>query len=104
MNALPATKLSMLDLVAVREGGTVAEALTIARRTAQHVESLGFTRYWLAEHHNMPGIASSATAVLVGYIAAAISRIRGGWNSCFINISTAASCPKQPQLDSAYKV
>lgn len=78
MNALPATKLSMLDLVAVREGGTVAEALAIARRTAQHVESLGFTRYWLAEHHNMPGIASSATAVLVGYIAAATSRIRVG--------------------------
>ena len=46
MNALPATKLSMLDLVAVREGGTVAEALAIARRTAQHVETLGFTRYW----------------------------------------------------------
>ena len=78
MNALPATKLSMLDLVAVREGGTVAEALAIARRTAQHVETLGFTRYWLAEHHNMPGIASSATAVLVGYIAAATSRIRVG--------------------------
>jgi alkanesulfonate monooxygenase SsuD/methylene tetrahydromethanopterin reductase-like flavin-dependent oxidoreductase (luciferase family) len=56
----------MLDLVAVREGGTVAEALAIARRTAQHVESLGFTRYWLAEHHNIPGLASSVTAVLVG--------------------------------------
>ena len=54
----------MLDLVAVREGGTVADALHIALRTAQHAESLGFTRYWLAEHHNMPGIASSATAVL----------------------------------------
>jgi len=78
MNTLPATKLSMLDLVAVREGGTVAEALAIARRTARHVETLGFTRYWLAEHHNMPGIASSATAVLVGYIAAATSRIRVG--------------------------
>jgi hypothetical protein len=58
--------LSMLDLVAVREGGTVADALAIALRTAQHAESLGFKRYWLAEHHNMAGIASSATAVLVG--------------------------------------
>ena len=56
----------MLDLVAVREGGTVAQALQIALRTAQHAEKLGFARYWLAEHHNMPGIASSATAVLVG--------------------------------------
>ena len=61
--------LSMLDLVAVREGGTVAHALQIALRTAQHAEKLGFARYWLAEHHNMAGIASSATAVLVGHIA-----------------------------------
>lgn len=78
MNTLQKTKLSMLDLVAVREGGTVAEALAIARETAQHVEQLGFTRYWVAEHHNMPGIASSATAVLVGHIAGATSRIRVG--------------------------
>ena len=70
--------LSMLDLVAVREGGTVAQALDIAVRTAQHAESLGFKRYWLAEHHNMPGIASSATAVLVGHIAGATSSIRVG--------------------------
>jgi len=68
----------MLDLVAVREGGSVAEALAIALRTAQHVEALGFTRYWLAEHHNMPGIASSATAVLVGYIAGGTTRMRVG--------------------------
>jgi luciferase family oxidoreductase group 1 len=71
-------KLSMLDLVAVREGGTVAEALAISLATARHVEQLGFARYWLAEHHNMPGIASSATAVLVGHIAGGTSRIRVG--------------------------
>ena len=70
--------LSMLDLVAVREGGTVRDALDIALRTARHVESLGFARYWVAEHHNMPGIASSATAVLVGHIAGGTSRIRVG--------------------------
>ena len=70
--------LSMLDLVAVREGGTVAQALQIALRTAQHAEQLGFARYWLAEHHNMAGIASSATAVLVGHIAGGTSRIRVG--------------------------
>ena len=68
----------MLDLVAVREGGTVADALQIALRTAQHAEKLGFTRYWMAEHHNMAGIASSATAVLVGHIAGGTSRIRVG--------------------------
>ncbi|RZJ12806.1 MAG: LLM class flavin-dependent oxidoreductase [Acidovorax sp.] len=74
----PRSALSMLDLVAVREGGTVAEALQIALRTAQHAERLGFSRYWLAEHHNMSGIASSATAVLVGHIAGGTSRIRVG--------------------------
>ena len=68
----------MLDLVAVREGGSVAEALAIALRTARHAEQLGFMRYWLAEHHNMPGIASSATAVLVGHIAGGTQRIRVG--------------------------
>ena len=70
--------LSMLDLVAVREGGSVADALALALRTAQHVESLGFQRYWVAEHHNMPGIASSATAVLVGHIAGGTRTIRVG--------------------------
>ena len=68
----------MLDLVAVREGGTVAQALQLAVRTAQHVESLGFTRYWMAEHHNMPGIASSSTAVLIGHVAGATQHIRVG--------------------------
>ncbi len=78
MTAIRQPKLSMLDLVSVREGGTVAEALNIALLTAQHVESLGFTRYWLAEHHNIAGVASSATAVLVGHIAGGTSRIRVG--------------------------
>ncbi len=78
MKPLKDIALSMLDLVAVREGGTVAQALDVALRTAQHAESLGFQRYWLAEHHNMQSIASSATAVLVGHIAGSTSRIRVG--------------------------
>jgi luciferase family oxidoreductase group 1 len=78
MKPLSDIRLSMLDLVAVREGGTVADALAIALRTAQHAERLGFARYWLAEHHNMSGIASSATAVLVGHIAGGTQRIRVG--------------------------
>ena len=78
MKTLRDTPLSMLDLVSVREEGTVAEALAISLKTAQHVESLGFERYWLAEHHNMQGIASSATAVLVGHIAGGTQRIRVG--------------------------
>jgi luciferase family oxidoreductase group 1 len=71
-------KLSMLDLVAVREGGGVAQAIDIAVQTARHVEGLGFERYWLAEHHNMASVASSATAVLVGHIAGATKRMRVG--------------------------
>ena len=78
MKELKDIALSMLDLVAVREGGTVADALAISLRTAQHAERLGFTRYWLAEHHNMQGIASSATAVLVGYIAGGTHTMRVG--------------------------
>lgn len=68
----------MLDLVAVRQGGTARQALDVALQTAQHAERLGFTRYWLAEHHNMSGIASSATAVLVGHLAGGTQRIRVG--------------------------
>ena len=68
----------MLDLVTVREGGTVRQALDLAVQTAQKCEELGFARYWLAEHHNMPGIASSATAVLIGHIAGKTERIRVG--------------------------
>lgn len=78
MTAMHNFKLSMLDLVALREGGTVAQALAIALQTARHAETLAFTRYWLAEHHNMAGIASSATAVLVGYIAGGTQHIRVG--------------------------
>ena len=73
-----APRLSLLDLVTVREGGTTADAIDLAVRTARHVETLGFTRVWLAEHHNMPGIASSSTAVLVGHVAGATERIRVG--------------------------
>ncbi len=76
--SLADTRFSMLDLVAVREGGTVAQALALALRTAQHAETLGFTRYWMAEHHNMEGIASSSTAVMVGHVAGGTRRIRVG--------------------------
>ena len=71
-------RLSLLDLVAVREGMSVGQSLEIALRTAQKAEELGFARYWLAEHHNMPGIASSATAVLIGHIAGGTKSIRVG--------------------------
>ncbi|MFO1123757.1 MAG: LLM class flavin-dependent oxidoreductase [Hyphomicrobiales bacterium] len=70
--------LSVLDLVPVPEGKTPADALAQAKDLAQHVERLGYTRYWVAEHHNMVGIGSAATAVVIGFIAANTRTIRVG--------------------------
>jgi luciferase family oxidoreductase group 1 len=70
--------LSVLDLAPIREGGSAAEALGNSRSLAQHAERLDYRRFWLAEHHNMPGIASSATAVAIGYVAEGTSTIRVG--------------------------
>ena len=72
------TKLSLLDLVPVVEGGTVAGALANAADLAAHVEGLGFHRYWAAEHHGMRGIASAATAVVLARVGAATRTIRIG--------------------------
>ena len=70
--------LSVLDLVPVPEGSTPADALARARDLARHVEDWGYNRYWLAEHHNMVGIASAATAIVIGNVAGATRRIRVG--------------------------
>ncbi len=72
------TQLSFLDLVPVVEGGTVREALDRSADLAAHAESLGFGRFWVAEHHGMTGIASAATAVVLAHIAAATRTIRVG--------------------------
>ena len=70
--------LSVLDLAPVSEGSSAGEALRNSLDLAPRVEGLGFTRYWVAEHHNMPGIASSAPAVLLAHIASVTSSIRIG--------------------------
>jgi luciferase family oxidoreductase group 1 len=72
------TALSILDLVRVTEATTAREAMDNARDLAAHAETLGYTRYWVAEHHNMRGIASAATAVVIAHIAAGTSTIRVG--------------------------
>ncbi|MFA6605838.1 MAG: MsnO8 family LLM class oxidoreductase, partial [Sphingomonas sp.] len=72
------THYSLLDLVPVIEGGSVAQALANAADIAAHVERLGFTRYWTAEHHGMTGIASAATSVVLAHIGNATSTIRIG--------------------------
>lgn len=75
LNRIP---FSLLELASVRLGDAVGNTLENTRAYARHADSLGFKRFWLAEHHNMEGIASSATAVLIGYIAAATERLRVG--------------------------
>lgn len=72
------TAYSVLDLSPVVEGGDVSRALNETRWYAQAADRLGFTRFWLAEHHNMPGIASAATSLVIGHVAAATTRIRVG--------------------------
>ncbi len=72
------TPFSVLDLCPVPEGSDVSQALRNTVELARAAEAAGFGRYWLAEHHNMPGIASSATAVVIGQVAAATSHIRVG--------------------------
>lgn len=72
------TAFSVLDLSPVVEGGDVRRALLETTALAQAADRLGFKRFWLAEHHNMPGIASAATAVVIGQVAGATERIRVG--------------------------
>lgn len=71
-------RLSALDLAIVREGGDAAEAIGRTVTLAQHLEQLNFERIWLAEHHNMANVASSATAVLIGHVAGKTKKIRVG--------------------------
>jgi luciferase family oxidoreductase group 1 len=73
-----AIPFSVLDLSFVREGETAGQALHDSLELARRVENLGYRRFWLAEHHNMAGIASAATSVVIGYIAGGTSTIRVG--------------------------
>ncbi|WP_429181626.1 luciferase-like monooxygenase [Aeromonas salmonicida] len=75
MSAIP---YSVLDLVPVPEGSHPAESFRRSLDLAQHAERWGYQRYWLAEHHNMPGIASAATAVLIGHLAGGTKTLRLG--------------------------
>lgn len=75
MQPLP---LSILDLAPIAEGGTVGESLRHSAALAREAERLGYHRVWLAEHHGMPGIASAATSVVIGHVAAATRTIRVG--------------------------
>lgn len=78
MRSLKNTQFSILELAPVRENQDVAFSLHHALELAQHAEKLGYDRFWLAEHHNMDGIASSATAVLLGYLLANTHSLKVG--------------------------
>jgi luciferase family oxidoreductase group 1 len=69
---------SILDLSPIPQGATASHALRNTLELAQHAEKLGYRRYWLAEHHNMPGIASAATSIVIGYVAGGTRTIRVG--------------------------
>ncbi|MEO6390402.1 MAG: LLM class flavin-dependent oxidoreductase [Pyrinomonadaceae bacterium] len=69
---------SVLDLAPVKQGGTINQSFRETLDLAQHAETWGYQRYWLAEHHNIPGIASAATSVLIGYVAGGTKIIRVG--------------------------
>ena len=75
MNKMP---LSVLELATVIEGGNLRSAIERTAEVAKHTESLGFKRIWMAEHHNIEYVASSATSVLIGHVASKTSNIRVG--------------------------
>ena len=75
---LSRTPLSILDLAYVRQGGTISDAFRNTLDLAQHAEQWGYKRFWLAEHHNIPGVASAATSVLIGHVAGGTKTIRVG--------------------------
>src|SRR6266571_4486672 len=74
----PMVPLSVLDLAPITEGSDAGQALRNSLDLARHVEALGYRRFWLAEHHNLPGVASAATAVALAHVAAGTSTIRVG--------------------------
>lgn len=76
--SLPMIPFSILDLAPIPRGATATVALRNTLALAQHAETLGYRRYWLAEHHNMPGIASAATAIVIGHVAGGTRTIRVG--------------------------
>src|SRR5437899_6208034 len=72
------TALSVLDLSPVTQGSNASQSLANSLDLARHAERLGYRRYWLAEHHNMPGIASAATSIVIAHVAGGTTSIRVG--------------------------
>ncbi len=94
---------SVLELATIAEGSTITETFAKSLELAQHVEKFGYKRFWLSEHHNMVSVASSATSVLIGYIASGTSRIRVGSGGIMLpNHSPLAVAEQFGTLESLY--
>ncbi|MFD1348310.1 LLM class flavin-dependent oxidoreductase [Oceanobacillus caeni] len=95
--------LSILDLAPIVEGSTAADSFKESVELAQHAEKWGYNRYWLAEHHNMPGIASSATSILIGHIAEKTNYMRIGSGGVMLpNHATIVVAEQFGTLESLY--
>ncbi len=95
--------LSVLDLATVIEGNTPADSFAKSLDLARHVEKLGYHRYWVSEHHNTISVASSATSVLIGYLAGGTSAIRVGSGGIMLpNHSPLAIAEQFGTLESLY--
>src|SRR3954454_2660700 len=93
MKSLPETPYSVLDLSPIRRGGSAAESFRNSLDLARHAERWRYTRYWVAEHHNLPGVASAATSVMIGYIAGGTSTIRVGAGGVMLPTTPRWSSP-----------
>src|SRR5882757_9355328 len=102
-NILSQIPFSILDLAIIREGHDAPDAFRRSLDLARHVEKLGYKRFWLAEHHNMAGVGSSATAVLIGYIAGGTKNLRVGSGGIMLPNHTALMVAEQfGTLESLY--
>lgn len=95
MERLKKTNYSVLDLAYVREGETLNDTFKNTLDSARFVDELGFSRYWLSEHHNMQNVASAATSLLIGYVAGGTSRIKVGSGGIMLPNHTALSIAEQ---------
>src|SRR5689334_15574260 len=103
MTANRRIQFSVLDLAPVKTDSTIAESFRNTLDLARHCERWGYTRFWLAEHHNMPGIASAATSVLIGYVAGGTSTIRVGSGGVMLPNHAALAIAEQfGTLESLY--
>jgi luciferase family oxidoreductase group 1 len=102
-NERPRRRLAVLDLCPILAGGSAADAFRRSLDLATHVEALGYGRFWVAEHHNMPGIASAATSVVIGHIARETSTIRvGSGGIMLLNHAPLAIAEQFGTLESLY--